>query len=293
MPALPSQRVKMIPINRITIVNPRERNKRVFKDIVENIAQLGLKRPITVAQRSEDGNARYDLVAGQGRLEAYKELGQKEVPALIVSADEEDCLVASLVENCARRQHRAIDLLQDIYQMQERGYSVSEIGRKTGLSTEYISGIANLIEKGEVRLIRSVEGGTIPLSVAIEIAEAEDHEVQAALSSAYEKGLLRGRKLLAAKRLIEVRRKRGKAEPIKVPKPKDRLSADALVRVYQEETDRKKMMLRRAEATRNRLTFVIEAIRKLTRDEQFLGLLEDEGLSSVPENIAARLARRV
>lgn len=63
----------------------------------------------------------YDLVCGQGRLEALRALGQTEVPALVVLADPEDCLVASLVENCARRQHRAIDLLQDIRGMQERG----------------------------------------------------------------------------------------------------------------------------------------------------------------------------
>ena len=37
--------VRMIPLDRITIVNPRERGKRKFKQIVENIATLGLKKP--------------------------------------------------------------------------------------------------------------------------------------------------------------------------------------------------------------------------------------------------------
>src|SRR3546814_6601402 len=41
----------MIPIDRITVVNPRVRNKKVFKGIVENIAEIGLKRPITVTSR--------------------------------------------------------------------------------------------------------------------------------------------------------------------------------------------------------------------------------------------------
>ncbi len=45
MSALPAQRVEMIPIDRITIVNPRIRNKRTFKEIVDNIAQVGLKKP--------------------------------------------------------------------------------------------------------------------------------------------------------------------------------------------------------------------------------------------------------
>lgn len=280
----------MIPIDRINILNPRLRNLRSFKEIVSNIAQLGLKKPITVTRRAEAGGPFYDLVCGQGRLEAFIELAQNEVPALVVAADPEDCLIASLVENCARRQHKALDLLQDIRRMQERGYSSSQIARKTGLSTEYVSGIGRLIEKGEQRLLRSVESGTIPISVAIEIAEAEDHDVQAALSNAYERGLLKGRKLLAAKKLIELRRRRGKGLANSGDsKQRKRVSADALVKAYQEETDRKRAIIRRTDATRDRLLFITEALRRLARDESFLALLEDEELDTIPENIAVRL----
>lgn len=289
MTALPAQRVEMIQIERITVLNPRVRNKRTFKEIVDNIAQLGLKKPITVTRRAEAGGPYYDLVCGQGRLEAYKALGQHDVPALVVAADPEDCLIASLVENCARRQHRAIDLLQDIRGMQERGYSSPDIAAKTGLSLEYVHGVARLIEKGEQRLLRSVESGIIPVSVAVEIAEAEDHDVQAALTNAYERGLLKGRKLLAAKRLIENRRRRGKGFGEGGSKSKDRLSADALVKAYREDTDRKRSLIRRTEITRNRLLFITEALRRLARDERFVALLEDEDLATMPENIASRL----
>jgi len=47
------QEIRMIPIERITVLNPRERNKRVFGDIVTNIGHLGLKRPITVTRRDK------------------------------------------------------------------------------------------------------------------------------------------------------------------------------------------------------------------------------------------------
>jgi len=288
--ALPAQRVEMIPIERITILNPRVRSQKNFKEIVDNIAQLGLKKPITVTRRAEAGGPFYDLVCGQGRLEAYKILGQAEVPALVVTADPEDCLVASLVENCARRHHRAIDLLHDIHGMRERGYSLSEIARKTGLSLEYVSGVARLFERGEQRLLQSVENGTIPVSVAVEIAEADDHEVQAALSNAYERGLLKGRKLLAAKKLVEIRRRRGKEfSKNSNNKHRERVSAEALVKAYQESADRKRAMIRRNESTRTRLLVITEALRRLSRDEQFLAILEDENLATMPENIAARL----
>ena len=167
MTATPAQRVETIPVERITVTNPRTRNKRVFTEIIDNIAQIGLKRPITVTRRAEASGPNYDLVCGQGRLEAYEALGQHEVPALVVSADPEDCLVASLVENCARRKHRAIDLLWDIGGMKQRGHSIADIARKIGLSAEYVYAVVGLLEKGEQRLLRAVESGQIPFSVAL------------------------------------------------------------------------------------------------------------------------------
>jgi hypothetical protein len=56
----------------------------------------------------------YGLVCGQGQLEACTLLGQREIPAIVIAAAEAECLMMSLVENRARHQHRAIDLLQDI-----------------------------------------------------------------------------------------------------------------------------------------------------------------------------------
>lgn len=287
--AKPSQRVEWIAIDRITIVNPRLRNKKAFKEIVENIAQIGLKRPITVTRRIEADGPFYDLVCGQGRLEAYQVLGQLEVPALVVSADPEDCLISSLVENCARRQHTAFDLLQDIGGMRDRGYSVAQIGRKTGLSIEYVHGVARLLEKGEQRLLRSVEARIMPLSVAVEIADAPDHEVQRALQDAYEKGLLRGKKLLAAKRLVEARRRRGKLLDSRETRPSEKLSSAALVRAYQEDAGRKREMIRRANASKDRLILITEAFRRLSGDVSFMAMLSDEKLDTMPEKIAARL----
>lgn len=142
MTATPAQRIEMIPIDSITMVNPRVRNPRAFDEVVRNISAVGLKRPITVSRRAEAGGPFYDLVCGQGRLEACRQLGQSDVPAIVVSADAEDCLVASLVENLARRQHDALDLLGDIGRMKERGHSTADIARKTGLSYEYVLGIS-------------------------------------------------------------------------------------------------------------------------------------------------------
>lgn len=289
MVAVPAQKVEMIPISRIAVVNPRIRNKKQFKEIIANIGQVGLKRPITVTRRMEAGGPFYDLVCGQGRLEAFRALGQQEVPALVVNANKEDCLVASLVENCARRQHRAIDLLQDIGAMKQRGHGVPEIARMTGLSAEYVYAVVRLLEKGEERLLRPVESGQIPFSVALEIAEAEDHEIQAALQSAYEKKLLRGRKLMIAKRIVEVRRQRGKGLKYSTKPKVHLLSSEALLQAFQEDVNRKRMLIRRAETAKARLVFITQALRKLLADAQFAGMLVEEGFVSLPEALATRL----
>src|SRR6185312_13153839 len=128
------QSIEIIPVSAIDVVNPRARNRRIFKEIVTSVAELGLKRPITVKRKPGDGEVRYDLVCGQGRLEAYQTLGQREIPAVIVDATSEDSAIMSLVENCARRQHRSIDLLHDIEGLKTRGYEHDEIARKTGLT---------------------------------------------------------------------------------------------------------------------------------------------------------------
>jgi ParB family chromosome partitioning protein len=285
--------VELIPIERITVVNPRVRNKKIFKEIVSNIAELGLKRPITVTRRDDADGPRYALVCGQGRLEAYQALGQHEIPALVVEADTVDCLVMSLVENLARRQHRAIDLLHDIEGLKRRGYNDTTIARKTGLAIEYVKGVLRLLQNGEHRLLRAVESSQIPVSIAVEIAGATDAETQAVLQQAYEKNLLRGHKLIAAKRLIEQRQRRGKGLRINGGlngKRRERpLSSNALIRAYQEDVDRKRLLIRKAGTTRNRLVFVTEAVRKLLVDENFVTLLRAEGLDSLPRNLAARI----
>lgn len=287
--ALPAQRVEMIAIDRITIVNPRLRNKKTFKIIVDNIADIGLKRPITVTSRQGSDGPLYDLVCGQGRLEAFRQLGQTEVPALIVTADPEDCLVASLVENCARRQHQAVDLLQDIVGMRQRGHSDAEIAQKAGLTTTYVTAVAKLLEQGERRLVAAVEAGYLPISVALEICEADDQGVQAALHKAYEGNLLRGRSLIAARRLVEIRKRSGKSTNPNRHLAKAAMTPEALVKAFQEDTERKRLMIRKTEATRNRLVFIVEALGQLANDESFVALLEDEGLETMPNRLAERI----
>jgi ParB family chromosome partitioning protein len=280
------KQVLLIPTDRIRILNPRVRNRRNFKEMVENIARIGLKRPITVTRRADTDPTEYDLVCGQGRLEAFIELKQTAIPAIVVDVDESECLVMSLVENCARRQHRPIDLMREIGTLRKRGYDDRQIGNKIGVTTEYVGMIAGLLEHGEERLVSAVETGLLPLNLAIEISKTDAEGAQRALMDAYTQKKLRGKKLTAVRRLIQQRQTQGphlkynrygRKDGAKRP-----LTSDALVRAYQQEADRQKLLIKKAELTQGRLMFVVEAFRSLRDDEHFLTLLRAEGLDTLP-----------
>ena len=289
MPDDGTQTIELVPIDHITVVNPRVRNKKVFREIVDNIADIGLKRPVTVARRQTPEGYRYDLICGQGRLEAFRNLGQREIPALVVDAGSEDCLVMSLVENLARRQHRAIDLLHDIQGLKQRGYSPEDVAQKTGLTLEYVRAVIRLLENGEHRLLRAVESGHIPVSVAVVIADSDDEGVQQALQQAYENKLLRGRRLTVARRLVEQRRRRGKGLRSGSRRDAGAVSSAALLRTYREDVEKKRLLIRKAEISRDRLVFVTQALRALFADENFVTLLRAEGLDTLPRNLADRI----
>ena len=209
------QTIEMIPISRITVLNPRARNKRQHREIVNNIETIGLKRPITVSKHDGPGGTRYDLVCGEGRLEAFQMLGQTEIPAVVIEASESECLVMSLVENIARRVQRPIDVMNEIGALRKRGYTEAEISRKIGITSGWVSMIVTLLERGEERLLSAVETGLIPISLAMEISRAESEEAQNLLLDAYETGKLRGKKLASVRRLLDLRM-RGRSKSMTV-----------------------------------------------------------------------------
>ncbi|MBS0213160.1 MAG: ParB/RepB/Spo0J family partition protein [Proteobacteria bacterium] len=283
--------LQMIPVDQIAVLNPRDRNGRVFEEIVGNIKNIGLKKPVTVTPRDglEDGK-RYLLICGEGRLKAFKSLGEKEIPALVVAVNDEDAFIMSLTENIARRKYSALELLISIEQLSEQGYDKRVIAQKTGLSLDYIRGILLLFEKGEERLLAAVESGRVPLSVAITIAGASDEEaVQAALQDAYENGQLRGGQLMQTRRVLQRRNTLGKTLKHRPGRKGAAVTTTSLVRNYQNEVERQKLTIKKAEFTQQRLLFVIEALRQLLADEHFSNLLRAEGLDTLPKQLAERV----
>jgi len=281
----------MIPTEQIHVPNPRVRNRRQHQEIIKNIASVGLKRPITVSPRTEPlGSAQYDLVCGQGRLEAFQALGHKEIPAFVVKASEGDCMVMSLVENIARRQHTTMELVREIGNLRERGYSDREIADKTGLTANWVNMLVGLLERGEERLLTAVEAGLIPISLAVDFARSDDAGIQEALADAYAKGL-KGKKLVAIRHLLDQRARRGKANRENPTRQKvsPRLTAEHLRRIYQREVDKQTLLAKKAEFAHSKLMFVVQSMRELRSDQEFLAILRAESLHTIPLALAERM----
>jgi ParB family chromosome partitioning protein len=283
--------VALIPIEDIHILNPRVRNQIIAEEIRQNIRSVGLKRPITVAPRKDAKNGKkYDLVCGQGRLESFIAAGETEIPAVIREVSEEDAHIMSLVENIARRNGNALELLQSIKYLKSQGYADDAIAAKTNLGKDYIRGIIRLLEQGEEYLVNAVEKGRIPLYQALHIASEDDAAVQRALAEAYESGALSGKKLVVAQKIISRRKHYGKG--LSTPqRDKAKVSAEDLIAAYEKGAKEKKRLLAQSNYIKDVLDYTAMALRQLMNDVHFTNQLKAVGMNEIPLHVTDLLKR--
>lgn len=291
----PAILIELIPIDQIALLNPRARSRRVHREIIDSVESVGLKRPITVSRRkTESGDTRYDLICGEGRIEAFQALGQSLIPAIVLELSEEDCLVRSIVENVARPLHRGIDLMREVGSMRKRGYGDAQIAEKIGVTPSWVGMIVTLLEKGEEKLISAVDSGLIPLSLAVVIARSDDGGIQQALADAYADGKIKGRNIELVRRLLERRRRRsGERARYGRTGSSKRPTADQLVQVFRKEADRQRLIAKKADFVQSRLLFVVQALKELRHDQAFSTLLRAEQLDTLPRALDARLTGAV
>ncbi len=283
--------IALISIEDIHILNPRVRNQIIAEEIRQNIRSIGLKRPITVAPRKDSKNGKkYDLVCGQGRIEAFIAAGETEIPAVIREVNEEDAHIMSLVENIARRNNSALELLQSIKYLKGQGYTDDAIAAKTNLGRDYIRGIIRLLEEGEEYLVNAVEKGRIPLYQALNIAAEDDAAVQMALTEAYESGALTGKKLVVVQKIISRRKHYGKGLSAPV-REKANLSAEDLIAAYENGAREKKRLLAQSNYIKDVLDYTAMALRQLLHDVHFTNQLKAVGMNEIPLHVTDLLKR--
>ena len=287
--------VKMIPIDQIRILNPRHRDKTKFEVIVQSIKNQGLKKPIQISRREADEGEgpTYDLVCGQGRIEAFQALGFNEIPAVVVQISKEDRLLRSLAENLARRNPAPIEMLTEIERLKQEGLTVQQISGRIDVDCTTINALLTLKKAGETRLLDAALNGRIPVGVAVEIARTEGIEMQRELLKACESRQLNQNALRMIRRVMERRRLIGKQRgngPRDTKQP--RTSAESLVNAYRRESQKQRLMVKKARVCEAKLLFMVTALRRLQADEHYLTLLRAEKLGSMPKDIWRRVTEK-
>lgn len=116
-----------------------------LEELKKSILENGLIQPITV-RRTEHN--KYELISGERRLRACKEIGIKEIPAYIIKVDTKEAMLAlSLIENIQREKLNPIEIANAYKRlMDECNLSQEEIATKVGKDRTTVTNFVRLLK---------------------------------------------------------------------------------------------------------------------------------------------------
>jgi ParB family transcriptional regulator, chromosome partitioning protein len=189
-----------------------------------------------------------------------------------------------------RRHSAPLAMIHEIERLKSQGYNHSDIARKLDLQRTMVVNLIALKEAGEERLLEAALSGKMPLGVAMDIAKAAGPELQRELRKAYESGQLNQFSIRVVKRILDQRRFFGKKLGRNGRKQtKSRPSAESLVTAYRRESDKQRLLIKKAKICDARLLFTVTAFNKLLGDENFVTLLRAEKLNTLPKSLSLKL----
>ncbi len=140
-------RVVLIPVDSI-YPNP-DQPRRVFEpekinELAASIAQYGLLQPITVQQFERNT---YQLVAGERRLLACRQLQMEEIPAIVTQMKKEDSAALALIENIQRCSLNYFEEAQAIENLMEMlGVTQQVIAKRLGKTQSTVANKLRLLK---------------------------------------------------------------------------------------------------------------------------------------------------
>lgn len=121
----------------------REFAIEALNDLVESLRTHGLMQPIVVRKAKD----RHEIVAGERRWRASRELGWDTIDAVVVEADDRRMLEWALVENIQREGLGPLELGQAFRQLaQGFGLTQEEVARAVGMSRPAVANFMRLLE---------------------------------------------------------------------------------------------------------------------------------------------------
>jgi ParB family chromosome partitioning protein len=143
-----STKIVEIKTDEIKFFVRRSRAQGAYARLKESISAVGLKQPIHVRditrwshsdrRRHDGGLYNYELICGQGRLQAFRELELPIIPAMIIDVPEEEIVGRFLAENVMRKRLSWFERAQLVKEDIERGIGVEEIKNKYFVTTGHV-----------------------------------------------------------------------------------------------------------------------------------------------------------
>jgi ParB family transcriptional regulator, chromosome partitioning protein len=274
----------LIRVDSVDVVTSRNRAAAQLKANIRSIADIGLYKPILVNAIEHAKTGRYQLICGEGRLFAHRELKRDLIKAEIVTVDLATAHLMSLGENLTKSQPKVIEYAQALLEMHERGTSIADLQRITGQSGSYIARYINLMKKGEERLIRGVEQNLFSLDFAMRVAESPDAKFQHILMDAYDKKIVTSKHVELVRKILLERQRQGKnfsSGKKRSPNPLT-YSVDDLKRDIDRLTIEKEQAVQATEYKETRLVSLLQVLRFLHEQGPVMDLLRQCQLDTLP-----------
>ncbi len=275
--AFSDRRYEEIPIDKVKVINSRNREKEQFDMNVASIEHVGLLKPIRVNDKFVERTGLYELICGEGRLLAHQKLGRERVVSEIVTCNRKEALLQSLVENIARTKPDSMDFARELNRLHDEGWDYKRIAQVACKSESYIREYVRLVKQGEYRLIHGVESGVFPMKFAVKVATTEDSQIQNTLMDAFDEGIVTTNNFGQARRIIAARAKQSKKPATDKP-----YTVGQLVHDIAETTRVKSSYVREAKTKENRFMSLLGAINTFWKDDDLLNLLRQERLDNRP-----------
>lgn len=145
-----AEQLSWIPVNKIkpNRYQPRREFKaKELEELAESIDAQGLIQPIIIRPMDdlEDG-CEYELIAGERRWRAVKDiLGKEKIRAIVRTMDEESSQEAAIIENLQRQDLNPIEEAVAIQKLMERNsLTQDQVAKKLGKSRSYVANVVRL-----------------------------------------------------------------------------------------------------------------------------------------------------
>ena len=139
--------INEVQVNEISVnpFQPRSNfSNNSLKELSVSIKNIGIIQPITVRKI---GTNNYQLISGERRLRACKEIGLRKIPAFIREANDQDSLEMALVENIHRQDLDAIEIAISYQRLiEEISLTQDELSDKIGKNRTTISNYLRLLK---------------------------------------------------------------------------------------------------------------------------------------------------